>query len=135
MSRPGNEDKLETYLKSRLSQEIMENTPAFLRSFVTTSSSTGNKEQQKRDMYKKITQSSRWHQVALIAGWAAIFWSHSIPKIIINKASNAQFNSFLGQYCLLRPKILEMLEMYWPTAPKIFQLMGGNILIIETEKL
>jgi hypothetical protein len=116
----------------------MENTPAFLRSHVKTSNSTGpedNKEQQKRDMYKKIKQCSRWHQVALIAGWAGIFWGHSIPKTIINKASSAEFDSFLGQYCLLRPKILEMLEMYWPTAPQIFQLMGGNILIIETDKL
>jgi len=88
-----------------------------------TSGETKSKVQN-QCLYHFHRKLQRWHKIVTVVGWVGIFLGHMIPATKITDSTDADFDKFLGNFCLQRPKILELVERHWPDAPGLIKLVG-----------
>jgi len=69
----------------------------------------------------------RWHRVATTVGWIGILTSDFLPAYLFNRASQSEFDRFLGFYAVKRPWMVEQLRVQWPTAPACLGQVGGKV--------
>jgi hypothetical protein len=65
-----------------------------------------------------------------VVGWVGIFLGHTIPSTKINNATNAEFDQFLSDFSLQRPRIFELIDRHWSEAPRLIKMIGCTSLLL-----
>jgi hypothetical protein len=120
-------DKSESMIRMDLIMEINMTTPKLLSHFVFDHNHTVSSEAAKRKrLSRKVKQMERWHKIASVVGWAGVALSDWFSSAVITEATDETFDRFLGFFSVQRPRVLAMMEEYWPDAPQLLKIVSSE---------